>query len=305
MLFFIYFTCNNIMAWSFSGHEAISEIAYQDLSTDSQEKLDAILDKLIIVLPADSKALFKKQPAGLSKLAKLSIMPDYWKRMKFNQITDNLDIHDSNLLYNLNGLDTANWHYTDKLASFNYSNNYNFIEYLEDSDPQGKLAFVVKQLLDNLKNVDNDKAKALGIVYTTHLIGDAHQPLHGASKGDKGGNLFCLIYKQSDNRCKYNLHQYWDSAGKYLDNKSKHELLNIIKTLNTELPKNLYDDRIYNTTVDTWLDESYGYWRFVYSTKEYEYPNKSYETNTRKIARDRIKLAGYRLSDIINSVVSN
>ena len=52
--------------------------------------------------------------------------------------------------------------------------------------------------------------RLMALKFLIHLIGDVHQPLHGADHEDRGGN--CVAVLTSPDAAPSNLHAYWDSA---------------------------------------------------------------------------------------------
>lgn len=292
--------------WNYAGHELISEIAYQDLDQDQQKKLNKILDALIVSLPIEDKKIYKQQPYGLSKLAKLSIMPDFWKNQGFCSITRLVNITDDQLCANLPTSKTYDWHYDNKLIRPEQANK---VHKQDKPFKSGKLKSVIKQLIINTRYAKTHKEKALGIIYITHLLGDAHQPLHVISmqkdnSHDKGGNGFCLMPTRKssfNNHCNYNLHSYWDSAGKTLNHKRQSKFSSANLIADYQKKKSLNTEKILDPQV--WLDESFSYWPVVYSIPVNKYPSGEYQAKTKEICDERIALAGFRLSNLLKELL--
>ena len=85
----------------------------------------------------------------------------------------------------------------------------------------------MKQLLtwnkwEIMHQADETLEKSIMLRYLVHVVGDVHQPLHSAElfdddrfpKGDMGGNLFLINYKEDIE----NLHKFWDSGADNLPN---------------------------------------------------------------------------------------
>ncbi len=291
----------NIFAWNQVGHQLISEIAYSELTKDKQVKLDKVLDNLIKNLPPDEKKIYKNQPYQLSKLAKLSVLPDSWKNRTLESIMYNLRIDDNEFNNNLPLSKTFDWHYKDSLVpEKTNSKNYN-------KQNMGKLDIVFDPLLINTKSTKNLPEKALGIIFLSHLLADAHQPMHAMTKIldqklDKGGNRFCLQKASKlTEHCTYNLHSYWDSGAKTLN--PKQNLGNLQKEIVSANPKKHLTKKIKVQQIQVWLNESYNYWPQVYNTEQDSYPSVEYKNTVLLITNQRIALAGYRLSNSLNEIL--
>lgn len=148
-----------------------------------------------------------------------------------------------------------------------------------------------------------------------HIVGDIHQPLHSCAyfsdkfpKGDMGGNLIKMTY--GDKGQIKNLHMLWDSVllkvldnnVMPLDNEGKVYLENYSKALMKEHTRASLDGILKkNWQFDSWIMES---WRickeFVYPTiLKDPNPTADYIKKGEQIARERLVLAGYRLSDLL------
>lgn len=148
-----------------------------------------------------------------------------------------------------------------------------------------------------------------------HIVGDIHQPLHSCAyfsdkfpKGDMGGNLIKMTY--GDKGQIKNLHMLWDSVllkvldnnVMPLDNEGKVYLENYSKSLMKEHTRASLDGILKkNWQFDSWIMES---WRickeFVYPTiLKDPNPTADYIKKGEQIARERLVLAGYRLSDLL------
>lgn len=75
--------------------------------------------------------------------------------------------------------------------------------------------------IDLLRITSDPEAKALALSWVIHLIGDLHQPLHVADRGDRGGNEFQVKYRNratcsggtsERHPVKVELHSVWDTC---------------------------------------------------------------------------------------------
>ncbi|MBP9722210.1 MAG: hypothetical protein KBD64_03510 [Gammaproteobacteria bacterium] len=316
---------SSFFAWNNKAHELISEVAYQKLSPDQQKKLNSMLKSLVEHLPIDDRAIYDKQEPELSRLSKLSIMPDYWKRLptlnysenfsekgpNFIEIIDRLNIKmgAGEISEKLADLQTSQWHSQSQLIWRSAENQFD----PSDLEKSGKLNFAVSQLLNNIKQTKDPAAKAIGIIYLSHIVADAHQPLHAFSRiinsagdHDQNGNLFCLDYLEEPDRdpkakCETNLHSFWDSAG-YVFVK-KRDVYPLVSFIIDNYFESLYQNKSDLNDSNTWIAESFSFWKTVYNTPQYQYPNKIYVIKARGITLERIALAGYRLDKLLENIL--
>lgn len=311
-LFFISY--NTTLAWNKVGHLVGSEYAYRLLNKKDQQQLNAIL------MPLDNQlSMYRRNTRdyqnNISKLAILNSYPDKWRNHSFVDIMQKY----SNGLpakYNIDfytNPGTGKWHYIDQSYPHACSQNLKRINITQ----------AYKNLLDLYQQRGlSTTNKAIILVFISHLILDAHQPLHAITKtdaycnGDRGGNNFCLRYKQSRRNklsCRLNLHQFWDSAGLWL--KPKVKITHLVTALDKITVNNnkydLYDD----LNLNSWLQEDYNLAATVYDVQ----PNHSaksslqykttkgyqYRRITRRIAKQRLILAAHRLANVLHKLLNS
>ena len=154
------------------------------------------------------------------------------------------------------------------------------------------------KLLCNSKSSDAERAYALP--WLIHLVGDAHQPLHAASrnrpngKDDSGGNAQRIINPFQPKHQSTNLHSYWDDLpGKpWLRDK---RLESTVKALTS-----LYPEAAPAGEPAQWLEES---WQLA---QRAAYPpgndavltiSAQFHASALEIAGRRLVEAGYRLAE--------
>jgi hypothetical protein len=106
---------------------------------------------------------------------------------------------------------TAPWHYIDIPLGATRGSAANFC---------GAEGCVTKAIADQLailkdKTVPGPK-RAAALRFIIHFVGDLHQPLHGITNSDRGGNCVALQYMQRrpherNNSYTPNLHHIWDT----------------------------------------------------------------------------------------------
>jgi nuclease S1 len=75
--------------------------------------------------------------------------------------------------------------------------------------------------IDIVRTSSDLQARAVALAWVIHLIGDLHQPLHVADRGDRGGNDFHVRYRNratcsggasEEHPAKVELHSVWDTC---------------------------------------------------------------------------------------------
>lgn len=162
-----------------------------------------------------------------------------------------------------------------------------------------------------------DTKRAEAARYILHLVGDAHQPLHALARetdaypnGDRGGNDFRLadIRGWSDRPVR-NLHLAWDlGLGEFLDLErpltpaDRKVLDGHVARVTKEFPY-ASQKGVNELDPDKWIVESAGYRDFVYSATENGLLTQTYIAQGRKIIRQRLAIAGYRLANLLNKLL--
>lgn len=293
-------TAMPVLAWNDFGHKAIAYIAYEDLTPQAKERVNAILAK-----HPQHEALVgrvKKLDAELLAFMGAATWPDMLRS-------------ESNPLHATDH--RSQWHYINLPLSFDGTKGPEpRFECKTGSDPENVLQAIDKCEADlrDPKLSDEDKAKR--ICWLMHLVGDLHQPLHAVAlfrkdlpKGDRGGNLLWIGFDEKP----INLHSFWDNVlgeSKSAERvKEKAEALRTRKGLRREdLAKTLKAD-----TARAWADESAVLAKStayldgkldatVAESRPATAPAlpKGYVTAAEKAADERAALAGYRLADRLN-----
>jgi hypothetical protein len=166
-----------------------------------------------------------------------------------------------------------------------------------------------------------DSLKAVDLAWILHLVGDVHQPLHNSSrvtaqlpKGDRGGNSIKLSQYM-------NLHSYWDDIldlvyeadkkdGLGKTAKKQHEgqpayIDNWATTIAAKHGKSVLPSSEPLDGFDSWsraglaLAEQHAYTGIT----SMKMPGAAYRTSVSDIAQKSIAEGGYRLANLLNSVL--
>jgi hypothetical protein len=304
---------NPVFAWNGFGHMVVASIAYRNLDSETQAKVN----KLLALNPYFKQKLAKLIPPGTPS--------DTRKRMIFmlaatwpdsiksdgnyhNDGSRGGDVPDGPEPSRNTGYDDFNrhkyWHFVDHPFAQDGSDTGAFVTPSPNAETQ------IAAFREVLKSDSPAKLKSYDLVWLLHLIGDLHQPLHCATRissdsaqGDNGGNdeIFCTVGATScppTSRSK--LHAYWDdilgtstsvaSADKY--------------AATLEAPSVSESDV---ANADTWIQES-----FLLAQKDvYIAPveagdgpfkaDEKYTADARKLANLQVALAGARLAEVLKT----
>ncbi len=163
------------------------------------------------------------------------------------------------------------------------------------------------------RDFDSEMRRAYYVAVLAHLVGDLHQPLHTCTRytsarpnGDAGGNLFRLSGSPD------NLHSYWDGAGGNFQTELKPPLNQTERQLLTtyaasimqEFPRSTFTQKLTQLDPSVWAADSHQLARTVAhnGVTENTVPNAAYQTKTRRLSRERIALAGYRLAQMLDGI---
>jgi hypothetical protein len=287
-------------AWNYSGHSIIAEIAYERLTPQARARVDRLIrdhpdySRMFTQGAAD---VIKGNPAALARYAFVHAAP--WP---------DLIIHDARFYDELapNAQPTPllpgfpdmmrhrTWHYFDNGISGDGT------PVIGQRPPH--LMTELPRLLTEIAIADSRQA-AYDLPWLEHLVGDVHHPLHLTSrflksqpKGDAGGNF---VFVQPGG----NLHSLWDNAAAPRD-LSDDDIVRYAREITADYPASasLSLDPIEWAAESFDLDKSAVY-TFGLETGSKEKPfilPAWYEEKAKRIARQRVALAGYGLAEVLN-----
>jgi hypothetical protein len=285
-------------AWDELGHRVVARIAWDHMTPAARAK--AV--ELLMAAPADA-ALLELFPRDGRPLAirqrEFFIMASVWA-----------DLIRPGRFPGAPGAEYArsDWHYVN--------------HFWEQSRPGARgvprrdLA-VAGLLVDRLREFDGPLGddsrpaaeRAVELAWVLHLVGDGHQPLHNSARitpvepeGDRGGNLFLL-------HGRLNLHSFWDRlAGPAYpwapgDTSSAAYVGSIADRIVAMHPRASFEGRLHPGNPERWsLEGAEIAMRHLYPAdlRRGERPPPHYVHMARRIAAERLALAGYRLADYLN-----
>ena len=156
-------------------------------------------------------------------------------------------------------------------------------------------------------------ARNEALKWVVHLVGDIHQPLHAADNGDQGGNRVAVALAGVRTRGRENLHRAWDTelVTQALHTRNRQQPPADIDALAREAQR-LVAEAGQGTPAD-WARQSASLAKNV----AYQYPgfacgtvpdglvvlDGDYQSEAAGIVRERLLVAGGRLSNLLNEVL--
>lgn len=286
------------MAWNFTGHVVIAQIAYNNLETDNKNKVDFLANKIFFQLSKKQQQKLNNQYNNASTFAKLAVLPDYWRNWKVETIFKkfNAQLPPNLLPYASEKL--ASWHFKDRpFPSNKFCGNEN----------KTNVLWAISALTTDFKDAKDSNTAAILLILINHFMGDIHQPLHTITnvtlncKGDDGGNHFCLKINKKG-QCSKNLHMLWDGGVGFL--KSHSNIQKIAYRLQNRYPASAYSHKTQDIDLNNWLNDTNQYSTFIYALNPQTPVPMAYYKEGQRIASSQIALAGYRLGQEVNRIVN-
>lgn len=182
-----YFACAPAgRGWGCRGHEAVAALAEKHLTPEAKQVLLALLT----ANPIDPQLRRYCGERGLDPMIDAATWADDERNKEPA---------------------TAPWHYIDIPLGVTQGSAANFC------GAGGCVTQAITEQLAILKDKTAPRAKrAAALRFIIHFVGDLHQPLHGVTNSDRGGNCVALQYLQRrpherNNSYTPNLHHIWDT----------------------------------------------------------------------------------------------
>jgi hypothetical protein len=167
-------------------------------------------------------------------------------------------------------------------------------------------------VLRNPQSTDVQKAKALAWLF--HLTGDTHQPLHTSAlfttvfpEGDRGGTRFFVRVRNGNRTNGVKLHALWDNF--VIDNENFGAIHDSYLDLLADIERSDLTN-VNETDQPQWVQESFvlakeqaylnGRLRGALTAGRAVEPPSGYINDSKRRARERMTLAGYRLADLMS-----
>lgn len=275
-------------AWSAKGHVLITEMTWQQLSNTQRARFAHYAEVLTDALPVLLQQQLEDAYPGAHPFAKLSPLPDRWRELTLGRLFASLHAPLPAVLAPYRDQTTQTWHFVDRP----YPANANCP--LPD---EVNLLTSLPLLQQAWDTTSNETARALLLVMMTHLIEDAHQPLHMLSRTtrtcrqDAGGNKRLILVGRYR---PIKLHQWWDSAGGYLSQRLAVDAAG--NNLRTRFADSNSPDLTNNLDLSVWAQEADALAPFIYSTHSNRLMSRPYAMRSQTLACQRLTLASERLT---------
>ena len=189
-----------LSAWGNTGHEAVAYIAWQQMTPAARTRAIALIKQIPTLHNAGNTKMIPGYaefladlPAGLSQDQQnlyLFMRAATWPDSIKHQWLHDSDTPPAGLKteVNVGFTDTAShgyWHFID--------NGFTSDRSSVPATPAPNAATQIVALRTAIASNENDALKSYDLIWLEHLVGDIHQPLHGAVRyyqgtGDAGGN---------------------------------------------------------------------------------------------------------------------
>lgn len=276
-----------LLAWRDTGHFAICDVAYKQLTPTTQKKIDAILE---------GKS-FVKQCLWMDEIKKIK----FWKYTKKFHM---LNLEDNENYFTIPHKE----HKGDALeALLNYKKD--LTELIAEAD---ELNLQKEQM--KTKIFENKQKQLLDLRFITHIASDIHQPLHLGRASDRGANNIKVSWQGKV----VTLHRFWDLQfvetyikRNLLENQETEEPLYGVMSaqiLAKTTPKQIHHYQ--SSPLLEWFQESLCLRTSAYNiTGEVEVNNEgqsftnldeAYFEKNKDLVYEQIQKAGFRLAGLLN-----
>lgn len=257
-------------AWNAMGHMVVASIAYQQLKPHAKATVD------------DLVKVFHQEYPEINSFEQMA----YW--------LDTLRSQDVMIF--------SHWHYIDSGITTDGTPIQNMV----DTDNG---VWAIKNITPVIQNKHaNPYERARFLAFFIHIIGDMHQPLHTVTlfsanhvNGDRGGNDYFVTYR-GDHK---NLHALWDSGvGQYDNTVNVSTAKSIAMRQMNVYPVGLFGDLVHHTEPSLWSAEGESRAKQIaYNTPEGKAVSDTYVSQGQQTAAEATTLAGYRLADVLNTLL--
>jgi hypothetical protein len=303
-LLFLFTSSAPAFAWWDEGHMQVAYLAYKRLDPAIKDKIDGLLK-----LNADYPNWVCGAPdEGTAKLYAFVHAATWADDIKTKTGYTNDHVGDANAGQNVGYSDHnkhAYWHFKDILYSPDGTQ-------LPAPDPVDAVT-QIKLMMAALPTSSgaSDDLRSYDLVWTLHLVGDIHQPLHTIGRytapisgGDRGGNAEMVIPATGETIA---LHAYWDrifggyssAFGAIFDADESGGLASVTPD---QAAAQISDPAV-------WAQESFelaksiAYAPPIANGTDAVPLTREYETNARTTARSQAALAAARLANLLNQAL--
>lgn len=294
----------SVFAWNATGHREVVAVAWSALDSHSRDRIQQLLASQRLIPDTRGKSTEADWMAA-------ALWPDNLRDKTDNTSTSDTPPASARLWLQRasTGESTRRWHFADR----------DIAKAFDRQTPRGLLeqALVAQiRLLGDASLSRHDRAVALA--WVSHLVADAHQPLHCASRQvpghpgelDAGGNLVTVMDAGRKPPEPVSLHRWWDELpgqARPGSNRFNQELVRLLsQSLQVTESDLIRPPR-------AWIEESFGIARDQIYPGLLPDPNlpgifivrQDYWLEGRDTSRMRLALAGRRLAYIVTQALKD
>ncbi|HET7464923.1 MAG TPA: S1/P1 nuclease [Longimicrobium sp.] len=282
-------------AWDGFGHRIVAQIAWDNMTPAA--RANAI--QLLRAASSNTRLLFPAQPGPLNdaqqqqQFLHASIWPDLIRGSSF----DVPDRHFVNIFWR-------------------QQQDFSTPQPLPGHAVTGMLLNDLPRFATAVRNHQGSPAqRAIELAWIIHLVGDIHQPLHSSARvtpldpnGDRGGGLFILAPEPH----KVTLHNLWDQIVDRQEPRQGGEtedayIRRLATAFEARFPRNSFGAEINVISPTRWAQRSVEIaQQAVYRSPlvRGQMPDVAgYQRPALAVAEPRIALAGYRLAELLNTIL--
>jgi hypothetical protein len=162
--------CSSVWAWNGTGHEAVADIAWDNLTPAAKAKVTELLK----AHPDYARALTKETTAAGDKDRQAFMVAATWP-----------DLIRSASFGKSHELAHSNWHYIDipyVIGDVKAPTDFPMTwDPAKDKEPGNAIQAIKKNAMDLRNGALSPAERAMALCWVEHLVGDIHQPLHAVS----------------------------------------------------------------------------------------------------------------------------
>lgn len=288
--------------WKETGHQEVVALAWSLLDQPTRSRVEALLAGQSIVVNAQGLA-------GEAAWIAAATWPDEIRQKKGVAAVPPPATQQQWLSRSRSGEGTPTWHYV----------NLDVAKPFYEQKPAGlliqALPLQIKFLSDKSLPLQE---RAMALVWVSHLVGDAHQPMHCATRAvpgnpeklDGGGNLIMVVEAGQNPPQPVTLHRWWDQQPGKAKPGSQQFSQDIARLRQASMNTPSVD--LANPPI-SWIEESFNIGRDVAYPGLMADPKEpsmflispSYQQTSYDIAQARVALAGRRLAEVVTKALAD
>ncbi len=293
-----------VYAWNATGHAEVVAVAWSALDQPTRDRVEQLLQSQNLISGTRNKS-------GEAAWIAASLWPDALRDRAENTSTS--DKAPATLREWLRrastGEQTRRWHFADR----------DIKQPFRIQKPHGLLEAALNAQIRLLGDPAlNRHDRAVALAWVSHLVADAHQPLHCASRAvpgkpgelDAGGNLVTVVDAGRRPPDPVSLHRWWDDLPGHIGPGSPRFAKELVRLLQASLQ--VTDQDLTQPPIG-WIEESF------LIARDQVYPGllpdpgvpdifiirQDYWLDGRAISRARLALAGRRLAYVVSQALQD